>query len=180
MTDDQSALIDGEDQEYDDLFGGQRLPSLFNKTHGVGTSLTGIITKPPTKRQSRFYKAGGKGALKFWAPPGSDKPVTDKAVNADGTKNRPAMDELFILQTEYQMNEAELADKDMDEDTGERGFFASGASKTAIQAAIREAGIKNRAGLVGYRLTMTRTGKTVKGDFEVWKWAAKLESTVPF
>lgn len=158
-------------EEYDSLFGGEKLPSLFDKTHGVGTTRAGIITKAPEDRQSRFYKAGGQGALKFW---GSDGKPTDQPMGPLGA-NKPCMDTVFVVQTEYRLNESELADKEMDEDTGARGVFASGSLKAAIRDANKAAGAKKRSDLVGARLTLTRTGKTIKGDFEVWKWAAKVE-----
>ena len=121
-------------EEYDSLFGGEKLPSLFDKTHGDGTSRTGIITKVPEDRQSRFYKAGGKGALKYWGPAG--KP-TDQPVDKNGKENKPCMDTVFVLSTEYRLNEHELADKEMDEDSGNRGVFASGAMKTAVVRVFR-------------------------------------------
>ena len=159
-------------EEYDSLFGGEKLPSLFDKTHGVGTSRQGIILKAPEDRQSRFYKAGGKGALKFWGPAG--KP-TDQPTDKNGKENRPCMDTVFVLSTEYRLNEHELADKEMDDDNGNRGVFASGALKTAIKEAIKKSGAKKRTDLVGARLTLTRTGKAIKGDYETWKWAAQIE-----
>lgn len=171
MTDDRNDLIDGE---YDSLFGGEKLPSLFNKTHGVGSELSGIITKAPEDRQSRFYKAGGAGALKFWAPQGSTKPVTDQP-ETNGKPNRPCMDTVFVLATDYRMTPAELAKREMDDDDGSRGVFASGAQLKAIRDAIRKSGARSRQQLVGARLTLTRTGQKVKGEFEVWEWDARLE-----
>lgn len=159
-------------EEYDSLFGGEKLPSLFDKTHDVGTTRVGIILKAPEDRQSRFYKAGGAGALKFWGPDG--KP-TESATGPTNQPNKPCMDTVFVLATEYRLNEHQLADKGMDEDNGQRGVFASGAMKTAIRAAIKDSGVKSRPALVGARLTLTRTGKTIKGDFESWQWAAKIE-----
>jgi hypothetical protein len=158
-------------EEYDSLFGGEKLPSLFDKTHDVGTTRAGIILKAPEDRQSRFYKAGGQGALKYW---GADGKPTDQPMGLGGP-NKPCMDTVFVLATEYRLNEAQLEQREMDEDNGNRGVFASGAMKAAIRSAIKEAGAKKRTDLVGARLTLTRTGKTIKGDFEAWKWAAKLE-----
>lgn len=158
-------------EEYDSLFGGEKLPSLFDKTHDVGTTRVGIITKAPEDRQSRFYKAGGQGALKYW---GTDGKPTDAAVGLTGP-NKPCMDTVFVLATEYRLNAAQLEQREMDEDNGNRGVFASGAMKAAIRSAIKEAGAKKRTDLVGARLTLTRTGKTIKGDFEAWKWDAKVE-----
>lgn len=154
------------ENEYDSLFGGQKLPSLFNATHGAGTERSGIIVKAPEKRQSRFYKAGGLGALKFW---GADGKPTDKVTD------RPVYDEVFVLDTEYRMTEAELAEAEMDEDPGQRGVFASGDLLRAIREAIKKSGAKTRQQLVGARLTLKRVGKVQKGDFKGWKWDASLE-----
>lgn len=169
----QTDGLTGNNSGYDPLFGGEKLVSLFDKTMGTGTSRTGIITKAPEDRQSRFYKAGGQGALKFW---GSDGKPTDKNVGPDGKALNPCMDTVFVLQTEYRLTGPELLERQMDEDEGLRGVFASGAQLAAIKKAIRDARLSSREQLVGKRLTLTRTGKTVKGDFEAWTWAAALAS----
>jgi hypothetical protein len=156
---------------FDDLFGGEKLSSLFNKTHGTGTSRTGIIVKAPEKRQSRFFKEGGAGALKFW---GTDGKVTEAAAGLAGP-NKPVMDEVFVLDTEYRMTPGELQDAGRDDDNGQRGVFASGAQLAAIKAAIKESGATSRSQLVGARLTLTRTGKVQKGDYKAWTWAAKID-----
>ena len=164
--------VSDETQEYDSLFGGDKLPSLFNKTHGVGTERAGIITKPPVDRQSRFFKEGGLGALKFFDAEG--KP-TDKSVGPDGKPNSKAMDTMFVLQTDYRLNQAELDEYDMDEDSGLRGVFASADMKRAIREAIKKSGAKKRTDLVGARLTINRAGKVPKGDYKGWKWEAWVE-----
>lgn len=179
----QTTVVDdltGNNEGYDPLFGGERLISLFDKTIGVGVERSGIITKAPEDRQSRFYKAGGAGALKFWVPKGATwadgKPVTDKSVDpVTGEKLRPCMDTVFVLQTDERLSDADLAAREMDEDNGLRGVFASGAQLKAIRDAIRAAGVSSRTALVGMRLTLVRTGTTVKGDFEAWNWLAKLD-----
>jgi len=159
------------ENEYDSLFGGDKLPSLFNKTHGTGTWRKGIIMKPPVDRQSRFFKEGGTGALKFFDAEG--KP-TEKSIGAGGVPNGKAIDTTFVLQTEYRMTEAELEEADMDEDTGLRGVFASADLKKAIRDAIKRAKLKNRTELVGSLLEIGRVGKVQKGDYKGWKWEAKL------
>lgn len=169
--------LTGNNSGYDPLFGGDKLISLFDKTIGVGVQRTGIIDKPPTDKQSRFFKAGGVGALKFWAPAGSDKPVTDRATAPDGTPNRPCMDTVFVLATDYRLTPAEAAERQMDpsDDDGLRGFFASGASLKATRDAIKAAGVSSREQLAGMRMTIMRTGKKPAGDFEAWTWAVKIE-----
>lgn len=171
MTDDN---INEElpDEEFDALFGGEKLPSLFNKTHGVGTERSGIITKAPEDRQSRFFKEGGVGPLKFW---GLDGKPTEDAVGLGGKPNRPVMDTVFVLDTEYRMSEAELAEAGMDEDNGQRGVFAGGDLLKAIKSALKESGARKRADLVGARLTLKRAGKATKGNFKAWVWTASVE-----
>jgi hypothetical protein len=156
-------IVDGG---YDSLFSGEKLPSLFNKTHTAGTERSGIIVKAPENRQSRFFKEGGTGALKFW---GNDGKPTDKDTG------RPVMDVVFVLDTDYRMTEAELAEAEMDEDNGQRGVFASGDMLRAIKDAIKKSGAKTRAQLVGARLTLKRVGKVQKGDYKGWKWEAGLK-----
>ena len=160
------------EEQYDSLFGGEKLPSLFNKTHGVGTTRAGIIMKAPEDRQSRFFKEGGQGALKYWGP---DSKPTDQAMSPLGQPNKPCLDTVFVLYTDYRMSEPELEEADMDMDSGNRGVFASGGMKAAIRAAIKESGAKKRSDLVGARLTLTRTGKEKKGDYKAWTWKAGLE-----
>lgn len=160
------------DEEFDSLFGGEKLPSLFNKTHIVGTERTGIIVKAPEDRQSRFFKEGGVGALKFWGADG--KPTVD-TMGLDGRPNRPCMDTVFVLDTEYRMTEAELDDAGMDSDSGQRGVFAGGDQLKAIKGAIKESGARKRSDLVGARLTLKRTGKVTKGDFKAWTWSANIQ-----
>lgn len=167
MSDDNE-LIDGE---FDSLFGGEKLPSLFNKTHGIGTELSGIIVKAPEDRQSRFFKEGGVGALKFW---GTDGKPTESATGPNGKDLRPIMDTVFVLDTELRMNPAELDEAGMDEDSGQRGVFAGGDQLRAIKGAIKESGARKRADLIGARLTLKRTGKTQKGDYKGWTWGAKI------
>lgn len=164
--------LTGNNAGYDPLFGGEKLPSLWNKTHGVGTERTGIILQPPKDIPSFMYKAGGgRGAAKYWL----DGKPTDKSVHpTTGVALDRVYDTLFVLQTDYRLTPEELLKSEMDEDDGKRGWFAGGEDLKAIKAAIRSAGVKNREALVGMRLTGTRTGQKVKGDFEVWQWSATL------
>lgn len=160
----------GED-EYDSLFGGEKLPALFDKTHDVGTTRSGVITEEPKPRHSRFYAADGAGALKYW---GDDNKPTKESRDQDGKPRKPVMDEVFVLQTEYRLTPQQLAKRDMDEDSGLRGVFAGGDDLRAIKKAIRKAKVKNRRALVGMTLTLTRTGQVKKGEFEAWEWDATL------
>lgn len=174
MTEDSLSGDDFSDTGYDSLFGGEKLISLFDKTIGVGVERTGIITKAPETRQSRFYSAAGNGKLKYW---GEDGKPTENSRSINGEPLNPCNDEVFVLQTEYRASRHDLEKRDMDEDNGFRGVFASGAQFRAIKQAIRDAKVKNRQALVGMRLTLVRTGQVTRGDFEAWTWDAKLSGT---
>lgn len=174
MSTDTISNDDFTDGGYDSLFGGEKLISLFDKTIGVGEERSGVILKAPETRQSRFYSATGGGALKFW---GEDGKPTKETRGADGKALRPCNDEVFVLQTNYTASKHDLQKRDMDEDNGQRGVFASGAQLRAIKDAIRKAKVKNRDALVGMTLTLVRTGQHTVGDFEAWDWSAKLTGT---
>lgn len=161
---------------FDSLFGGGALPSLFDKTHGIGDVRWGIITEPPKPKHSRFFAADGRGALKYWGE--NNKPVKETR-GSDGKPLRPVEDEVFVLQTKYTLSAAQMAKKDMDEDPGLRGVFAGGNDLRAIRSAIKKARVRNRQALVGMKLTMVRTGNVTVGDFEAWTWDAKLEKPTP-
>lgn len=165
---------DFTDSGYDSLFGGEKLISLFDKTHDVGSSRTGVITKAPEGRQSRFFAEGSVGALKYWGEDG--KPTEEKRA-PDGTELKPCMDEVFVLQTDYVAPKHKLEELGLDEDSGLRGVFASGKQLTAIRQAIRDAKVKNRDALVGMTLTLTRTGRVPAGQFKAWTWDAVLTGT---
>jgi len=164
--------LTGNNAGYDPLFGGEKLASLWNKSHGVGTTRTGIILQPPKDIPSFMYKAGGgRGDAKYWL---DGKPTKLTVHPTTGVALDRVYDTLFVVQTDYRMTPEELLKSEMDEDEGKRGWFAGGEDLKAIKAAIRASGVKNREALVGMRLTGTRTGQAVKGDFEVWQWSATL------
>jgi hypothetical protein len=165
--------LTGNNSGYDPLFGGERRPSILNKTHGVGATVTGIIADVPYDKQSRFYKAnGGMGDLKFWGKEG--KPTKD-AIGADGKPNRPVMDTVVPIDTEYRLTAAELAEKEMDSDSGARSWSVGGGEElAAFRKAIRAARLSSRDQLVGKRITITRTGKRPAGDFEAWLYDVKI------
>lgn len=148
----------GQDGDgYDPLMGGGgKLPSLITKEHGIGVKRSGVITETPKERQA--YEPGANGKAKFW----------DEATNSVTTVNtgNPLMDTVFVLQTDYRMTPAELAAKEMDEDTGLRGIFAGGELKRAIVKAIGKTSAlrgKPRSALVGYRITVWKTGTRPSG-----------------
>lgn len=79
-------------------------PSLFNKTHFAGTTRRGKITKAPYEQQSRDFDSK---APKYWSLSRVGGEKRDRAVTTDaidgptGKPNRPVMDVLIELETEY-------------------------------------------------------------------------------
>jgi hypothetical protein len=162
-----SSLTDPEDGG-SSLFGGEKLYSLFNKFVMQGEQRTGIIAKPPVDRQSRNVA----GEPKFWDN------EAKKVVTHD--TGRPLMDTVIVLDTEYRLTSQEIADRqidpiDVEDDKGQRGIFASGDLKKAIIKAIKAARVRTESEMVGMKLTVWRTGKVKKGEFDSWTWNAKLE-----
>lgn len=154
------------DDGYDPLFGGgQSMPSIFNRTHGVGDKVTGIISDIPKDKQSRFLDEdeNGKptsGKLKYW---GEDNRPTDQPVAPNGTQRKPVMDTVIPLNTDYNDRGAE--------DTGLRAWYVAGKpALDAMRKAIQAAGITSRQQMVGYRLTVWRTGKIARA----WQYEATL------
>lgn len=163
-----SSLMDDDGNGGSSLFGGEKLPSLFNKFVMVGEKRTGIIASPPRDKQSTDQA----GKLKFWD---NDK---REAVTYD--TGRKLMDTVIVLDTEYRFTPQEISDRnidpaDVEDDNGRRGIFASGAQKKAIMAAVKAARVRTEKEMVGMRLTVWRTGKIKKGDFDSWTWDATLE-----
>lgn len=156
-----SGMTDSEDGQ-SSLFGGEKLPSLFNRFVMPGESRTGIITKPPADRHDRDVA----GDPKFWDP------VTKKVTNVD--TGRPLKATVIVLQTEYRFTPQEIADRgidpmDVEDDKGVRGIFASGEMKAAITKACRVARVRRESEMVGMRLTVTR-GKKVPIEGNKTKW----------
>lgn len=140
--------------------GGNRLfnagsvaPSLFNKTHGVGTKLRGKILDIQDRQDVDFDSK----APKFF----SRSKVNGKAVTTDpidgptGEKNEPVMTTHITLQTDYKMTpqECDAVNRSRDfiaQDDGTRVLVVGGKQPTkaffdAIQAANAQG-----MGLTGY------------------------------
>lgn len=171
-------------------------PSLFNKTHFVGTERVGIITKAPYERQSLDFNSRQP---KYWSLSRVGGERGDRAVTTDsidkptGKPNRPVMDTLIDLDTEYRMTEQEIqavgGNRDVSfasQDDGKRVYAVS--AKDALDSfrkAIAEfnadpanAGhtLKSEADMVGLRLRVKRTGqKPNAGGNPSWLVATKLE-----
>jgi hypothetical protein len=158
-----SQLADSYGQEESQLFnfGGEGAgPSLFNKTHPVGTERTGIIVKAPYDRHSTNMK----GEPKYWQQ-GEKRPVTAAVNPLTGQPNRPAMDTVIVLDTEYQMDAAEAValNRETPFEGGRRSVTISTDMKL-VKAAIEDARVRNitingGADLVGKRLTVKRVSQ---------------------
>lgn len=140
------------------LFGAEGgAPSLFNKSHPVGTERTGIITKKPYDQQRTKM---GSGEPLFWQP--GNKLGTD-AVNATtGQPNRPVLDTVIEVETDYAMDaqEAGLLNRDESYEGGDRRIFVGKeikAFKDAIKDAVqRGVQLTSDADMVGKRITQKR------------------------
>ncbi len=143
------------------LFGSEGgAPSLFNKSHKVGTKRSGIITKAPYDQQRTKM---GSGEPLFWQA-GEKSPVTAPVNPHTGQKNRPVNDTVIEISTDYAMDaeEAALTNRETPYDGGARRVFVGKelkAFKDAISKAV-EGGMRLTcdADLVGKKLTVERTG----------------------
>jgi hypothetical protein len=174
----QDRLIDSDEQNAgrieDRLFGGESLPSVFTKKHDVGDWIEGVIKDIPFEKHSRFFVEDGVGELKFW---GADGKPTAKSVDADGKALRPVMDLVLPLSTTYRLTPAQLETRGLDasDDDGSRGWYMGGGdAEKQFKAAIRKAGIRSTAALVGAKLRAKRTGKVKKGDYASWMYAVEI------
>lgn len=159
-----------EDQESQLFSGGAAAPSVLNKTHGVGTERTGIVTKAPYDRQDvDFNTKSPKFFLKTpEARDGKMRKVGATPVDpTTGKPNQPVKSTFLELDTEYVMNAAEATavGRDTPYEGKDRVFVAGGADLKTLRKAIEDAGrrgihITKGADLVGLRLTVKRTGQT--------------------
>lgn len=140
--------------------GGNRLfnagsvaPSLFNKTHGVGTALTGIVTDIQDRQDVDF---DSKAPKFFSRSKVNGKAVTTNPIDGPtGEKNEPVMTTHITLKTDYKMTpqECDAVNRSHDfigQDDGTRVLVVGGKQPTkaffdAIQVA-NGAGL----GLTGY------------------------------
>lgn len=145
---------------------GGAAPSLFNKTHFLGTERTGIITKAPYDLQQQDFN---EKKPKYWSTSkvGGKAFTTDPIDAPTGQRNRPAMGTHIELDTTYRLDANECAAIGRDpaavqSDDGKRVYVAANkweyeAFKKAILAAAK-AGIPitKDEDLVGLRLTVKR------------------------
>lgn len=165
------------------LFGNDSLlPSLFNKTHFLGTVLTGIITEAPYDVHSMTF--GENRRPKYWSAEG--KPVTDAVDPVTRQANRPIKDTVIPVQTEYRFTAQELAaiGRDADyADDGARVFYAGGQALKATRDALKRAArngvrITCEADLVGKRITVKRAGQKPNPGGNP-SWIYEVEITNP-
>ncbi len=150
---DDSQVIPSQQEGESQLFGGgASAPSLLNKTHGLGTMRTGIITKAPYDRQKVDYNT--KKPL-FW---GQEKP---KSVDEGGDPKQPVMDTFLELSTDYVMDAAEAAatGRETPFEGSERVFVAGGHDLKALRKAVMDAGITSGAAMVGKRIYVKRVAQ---------------------
>lgn len=140
------------------LFGAEGgAPSLFNKSHPVGTERTGIITKAPYDQQRTKM---GSGEPLFWQP--GNKLGTDAVNPTTGQPNRPVHDTIVEVETDYAMDaqEAGLLNRDEPYEGGDRRVFVGKeikAFKDAIKDAVkRGVQLTSDEDMVGKRLTQKR------------------------
>ncbi len=147
--------------------GGSSFPSLFNKTHPLGSERTGIITKVTDVHSQTYGTDAASRKLKYWQE-GEKSPVTNAVNPATGKQNRPVLDTHLQLDTEYRLTEAEAAaigrrPEFVQQDDGKRVFAAGGFDlKTLREAIQRDApalGIHKTADLIGKRITIKRAGQ---------------------
>jgi len=145
-------------------------PSIFNKTHSIGTERTGIITKAPYDRQDVDFNT--KSPKFFLKTPelrdGKLRKVGSTPVDpTTNTPNQPVMSTFLELDTTYVMDAAEAAavGRETPYEGTDRVFVAGGADLKVLKKAIEEAAtrgirITKGADLVGLRFTAKRTGQT--------------------
>lgn len=163
---------------------GGLAPSLFNKTHFVGTERRGKITKAPYEQQSvdRF-----NGNLpKYWSlskvgGPQRNHAITTEAIDGPtGKANRPVMDVIVELDTEYgPLSEQECLaiPREYPAQAGDskRVFVISGKDaldkfRKAIGQfnAANPGALKSEEDLVGLTLTVKRAGQVQNGANKSW------------
>lgn len=168
---------------------GTVAPSLFNKTHSLGTSRSGIIVKMDDV-QDRDFNAK---LPKYWSLSKCGGPQRNSAVTTDaidpptGQKNEPVIVTHITLSTEYRMDAAECvaigrSTEFVGEDDGTRvdvvGGFDYKPFKEAIADAVgRGLSIRGPKDLIGKRLTRTRVGqKPNPGGNPSWINAFRLDN----
>lgn len=144
-------------------------PSLFNKTHLLGTVRTGLISKAPADKHDQDYT---EKKPKYWsASKENGKAFTTNPIDGPtGQPNRPVMVTHIELETDYRMDagEADAVGRDVasiSNDDGKRVYVVGNkweykAFKDAIEQAIKSGiEVTKDEDLVGLRLTVKRSRK---------------------
>ncbi len=163
---------------------GGLAPSLFNKTHFVGTERKGKITKAPYEQHSVDRFNGN--TPKYWSLSKVGGPQRNHAITTDaidgptGKPNRPVMDIMIELDTEYgPLSEQECLaiPREYPAQAGDsrRVFVVSGKDsldkfRKAIAAfnAQNPGALKSEEDLVGLTLTVKRAGQVPVGANKSW------------
>lgn len=168
---------------------GPSAPSLFNKTHGLGTERGGIITKLEDKQDQDFNAK----APKYWSTSKVGGPKKNHAITLDpideptGQKNRPVMVTHITLATDHRITEAECVATERDvayvgQDKGERvdvvgGFDYKPFAEAMEDARQRGINLSSPADLIGKRLTKKRVGqKPNPGGYPSWINAYRIDN----
>lgn len=169
----EGRLMDGKSSLESRLFGGEKLPSLFTRSQGIGDRVAGVISGDIFEIQSRTFNREGPGQPRFWGP--DNKPTT-QAIGPDGKALRPIMDVVVPLQTAYRFTADELRQRGQEEDDGKRGWYLSAEDLKAFKAALKTARIASLAQLQGMRVTAWRSGTrpTGKGN-PAWLYECIIE-----
>lgn len=150
---------------------GASAPSLFNKTHFLGTSRTGIITKTEDKQDQDFNAK----APKYWSLSKVGGEMRNRATTTDvidqptGQPNKPVMVAHISLDTDYRMDQGEAlavnrpADYGQTDD-GKRVLVVGGFDLKTFYEAVGEARARGIVinvieDLIGKRITATRSGQ---------------------
>lgn len=172
--------------------GGASFPSLFNKTHYLGTERTGIVTSV-RDAHSRFYSTDGPGSLKYWENTTSgqkgSKPTPDAVSKINGKPNTPILDTLITVKTDYRMDAQECAaigrkPEFIADDDGTRVFAAGGFDLKVVREALiayndanAATPLRKNADLVGKRITVVRASQRQNpGGNPSWNLTVKFDN----
>ena len=154
---------------------GSLAPSLLNKTHFLGTRRRGKIVKEPYEQQSLDFNSR---LPKYWSISKVGGERKDRAVTTDtidgptGKPNRPVMDVLIELETEYgplSAQECAAVGREYPAQAGDAKRIYAVSGKDALdkfRKAIAEfnaanpGALKSEADLVGLYLEVGRVGQT--------------------
>lgn len=169
---------------------GGLAPSLFNKTHFVGTERRGKIIKAPYEQQSRDFNSK---LPKYWSLSKVGGEQKNRAVTTDaidgptGKPNRPVMDVLIELETTYgplSQQECAAVGREYPAQMGDAKRVLAISGKDMLDKfrkaiadfnAANPGALKSEEDLVGKYVTVTRVGQTPnQGGNASWVHDIKL------